>query len=95
AGVPGPGGPQPGGGAPAAGDPAGGAVAGGDPAGPLDLNAATSEQLQRLPGVGPVLAQRIIDFRTRQGGFRGVEELRQVSGIGARRFADLRERVRV
>jgi competence protein ComEA len=45
--------------------------------------------------VGPVLAQRIIDFRTQQGGFRTVEDLRQVSGIGARRFADLKERVRV
>ncbi|MCW2883734.1 MAG: competence protein ComEA helix-hairpin-helix repeat protein [Streptosporangiaceae bacterium] len=86
-------------GAPAA--PAGPAAAGGpdpgggDPAAALDLNAATSEQIQRLPGVGPVLAQRIIDFRTQQGGFRAVEDLRQVSGIGARRFADLKERVRV
>jgi competence protein ComEA len=65
------------------------------PATSLDLNAATSEQMQRLPGVGPVLAQRIIDFRTRQGGFRSVEDLRQVTGIGARRFTDLKALVRV
>jgi competence protein ComEA len=74
---------------------AAGAPAGGTPPTPLDLNAATSEEMQRLPGVGPVLAQRIIDFRTQQGGFRTVEELRQVTGIGARRYADLKDLVRV
>jgi len=62
---------------------------------PLDLNTATVEQLDRLPGVGPVLAQRIVDYRTRHGGFRSVEQLREVSGIGERRFADLRSMVRV
>jgi competence protein ComEA len=72
-----------------------GAPAGGTPSAPLDLNAATSEEMQRLPGVGPVLAQRIIDFRTQQGGFRTVAELRQVTGIGARRYADLKDLVRV
>jgi competence protein ComEA len=85
----------PGGAAPPGGSqPAGGAQAA-DPEAPLDLNAATSEQFQRLPGVGPVLAQRIIDFRTQQGGFRAVEDLRQVTGIGARRFAELKDLVRV
>ncbi|MCW2899339.1 MAG: competence protein ComEA helix-hairpin-helix repeat protein [Streptosporangiaceae bacterium] len=62
---------------------------------PLDLNAATVEQFQQLPGVGPVLAQRIVDYRTQHGGFRGVEQLRDVSGIGERRFADLKDLVRV
>ncbi|GAA3949132.1 hypothetical protein GCM10023085_34550 [Actinomadura viridis] len=62
---------------------------------PLDLNTATAEQLDGLPGVGPVLAQRIVDHRTRHGGFRSVEQLQEVSGIGARRFADLRAMVRV
>jgi competence protein ComEA len=83
----------------AGGGPVGGGPVGGDPAGgpatPLDLNTATSEQMQQLPGVGPVLAQRIIDYRTQHGGFRAVEELRQVTGIGARRFADLKDLVRV
>lgn len=63
--------------------------------GQLDLNAATVEQLEALPGVGPVLAQRIVDWRTEHGRFSTVDELREVSGIGAKKFADLRDRVRV
>ncbi|MFD3546405.1 helix-hairpin-helix domain-containing protein, partial [Streptomyces sp. NPDC058655] len=62
--------------------------------GPLSLGSATVEQLDGLPGVGPVLARHIVDFRTARGGFRSVEELRQVNGIGERRFADLRPLVR-
>ncbi|WSJ30064.1 ComEA family DNA-binding protein [Streptomyces subrutilus] len=62
--------------------------------GPLSLGSATVEQLDGLPGVGPVLARHIVDFRTARGGFRSVEELRQVNGIGERRFADLRTLVR-
>lgn len=62
--------------------------------GPLSLGSATVAQLDGLPGVGPVLAQHIVDFRTARGGFRSVEELRQVNGIGERRFADLRALVR-
>ena len=61
---------------------------------PLSLASATVEQLDGLPGVGPVLARHIVDFRTARGGFRAVEELRQVNGIGERRFADLRPLVR-
>ncbi|MFF4757147.1 helix-hairpin-helix domain-containing protein [Streptomyces sp. NPDC001292] len=60
---------------------------------PVSLNTATAEQLQTLPGVGPVLARRVIDYRTQHGGFRSVDQLREVSGIGARRFADLRDLV--
>ncbi|MEV6420504.1 ComEA family DNA-binding protein [Streptomyces sp. NPDC051662] len=63
-------------------------------AGPVSLNAATPEQLDTLPGVGPVLAQHIIDYRGRNGGFRSVDELREVNGIGERRFADLQPLVR-
>ncbi|MFJ8936025.1 helix-hairpin-helix domain-containing protein [Streptomyces sp. NPDC102365] len=69
----------------------GGAAA---PVTPVALNTATLEQLDTLPGVGPVLAQHIIDHRSRHGGFRSVEELREVNGIGDRRFADLRNLVR-
>jgi competence protein ComEA len=57
--------------------------------GPISLNSATPEQLDGLPGVGPVLAQHIIDYRTRHGGFTSVEQLHDVNGIGDRRFADL------
>ena len=60
------------------------------PSGPLDLNSATVEQLDALPGVGPVLAQRIVDWRTAHGGFHSVDDLQQVSGIGARKFDDLK-----
>lgn len=76
---------------PAPGGPGAGAGPG---AGPLSLGTATVEQLDGLPGVGPVLAQHIVEFRTARGGFRSVEELRQVDGIGERRFADLRKLVR-
>ena len=65
------------------------------PATPLDLNAATTPQLDQLPGVGPVLAQRIIDYRTQHGPFRSIEELRQVSGIGEAKFSDVKSLVRV
>ncbi|MDL2081596.1 ComEA family DNA-binding protein [Streptomyces sp. GXMU-J15] len=76
------------------GAPGAGAAPGLGPAAPVSLNTATAEQLDTLPGVGPVLAQHIIDHRTRTGGFRSVEELREVNGIGERRFADLRNLVR-
>ncbi|WP_374934946.1 helix-hairpin-helix domain-containing protein [Streptomyces resistomycificus] len=71
-----------------------GPVPGTGPAGPVSLNTATVEQLDTLPGVGPVLARHILDYRTQHGGFRSVNELREVNGIGDRRFADLRNLVR-
>jgi competence protein ComEA len=65
------------------------------PTGPLDLNAATIEQLDALPGVGPVTAQHIVEWRTRNGRFATVDQLREVEGIGERRLGQLRELVRV
>ncbi|MEV0525180.1 ComEA family DNA-binding protein [Streptomyces sp. NPDC050439] len=67
---------------------------GASPAAPIGLNTATAEQLDELPGVGPVLAQHIIDYRTEHGGFRAVDELREVNGIGDKRYADLQNLVR-
>ncbi|PWG07010.1 DNA-binding protein, partial [Streptomyces sp. V2] len=72
----------------------GGGAAGGGAGVPVSLGTATVEQLDALPGVGPVLAQHILDYRTQHGGFRSVDELRQVNGIGERRFSELRELVR-
>lgn len=63
---------------------------GSPPAGPVHLNSATLEQLDALPGVGPVTAQKIIDYRTQHGGFGSVDDLDAVPGIGPARLADLR-----
>ncbi|MGH3737996.1 MAG: helix-hairpin-helix domain-containing protein [Micromonosporaceae bacterium] len=67
----------------------------GDPGGKVNLNTATQQQLETLPGVGPVLATRILDYREKHGGFRSVDELRQVDGIGAARFEQLKDLVTV
>jgi competence protein ComEA len=71
----------------------GGAVAssgGGPAAGPVHLNSATSEQLDALPGVGPVTAQKILDYRQQHGAFGSVDELDAISGIGPARLETLR-----
>jgi competence protein ComEA len=60
---------------------------------PVNLNTATLEQLDTLDGVGPGIAQRILDYRQQHGGFRRVEELGEVPGIGAKRLAALTQQV--
>ncbi|WIM97680.1 ComEA family DNA-binding protein [Actinoplanes oblitus] len=71
-------------------------VASAGPAGGLvNLNTATLAELDTLPGVGPVLAQRILDARQAQGGFRAVSDLRRVDGIGDSRFEQLKDLVTV
>jgi competence protein ComEA len=89
--VPGPGDPEPSGPA--------GPVPGGAPAGapgtPVDLNTATQEGLDALPGVGPVLAGRILAWRTQHGRFSTVDELGEVPGIGPKALERLRPLVRV
>jgi competence protein ComEA len=73
--------------------PVGGAAA--TAGGLVNLNTATLADLDTLPGVGPVLAQRILDARTAQGGFQAVSDLRKVSGIGDARYDQLKDLVTV
>jgi competence protein ComEA len=79
----------------AAGAPAGSAATGASPGGLVDLNSAGVAELDALPGIGPVLAQRIVDHRSREGPFRSVDQLDDVPGIGPAIFAELAELVRV
>jgi competence protein ComEA len=73
----------------------GAAPAGGPTAGPVNLNTATAEQLDTLDGVGPATAEKILDWRRQHGGFRTVEDLAQVPGIGPKRLAALRGKVQL
>jgi competence protein ComEA len=76
----------------AASAPAGGAAAApAAPAGPVHLNTATLEQLDALPGVGPVTAQKILDYREQHGAFSSIDELDAIPGIGPARLEQLRE----
>ncbi|WP_229118941.1 ComEA family DNA-binding protein [Enemella evansiae] len=78
------------GGSPAPGGGAGGAGAGAAGAGgKVNLNTATEAQLDALPGVGPVTAQKILAWRTQNGRFSRIEELQEVPGIGPKSFADI------
>jgi competence protein ComEA len=74
---------------------AGGVGAAGANAVPVDLNSADAATLDTLPGVGPVLAQRILDWRTEHGRFSSVDELGEVSGIGDKLLAQIGPKVRV
>ncbi len=65
------------------------------PSGPVDINTATAEQLQELMGIGPVLAQAIVDYRTEHGPFQSVDELLEVSGIGEAKLANIRDEVTI
>ncbi len=80
---------------PGADPPPGAASAGRAAGGLINLNSATLEQLDSLPGVGPSTAQKIIDYRTQHGGFRSVDELMEVPGIGPAKFAELKDKVTV
>ncbi|MBE7551274.1 MAG: helix-hairpin-helix domain-containing protein [Anaerolineales bacterium] len=69
-----------------------GAAAGG---GLININTATLEQLDSLPGIGPAIAQRIIDYREKMGGFKVAEEITEVSGIGDATLAKIKDLITV
>ena len=61
----------------------------------VNINTATSEQLQTLSGVGPVTAQKIIEYREKNGGFKRIEDLMKVSGIGTKTFENLKDLITI
>jgi competence protein ComEA len=73
----------------------GAAGAGGLVSGPVSLNTATPEQLDQLDGVGPATAQKILEWRKQHGGFRSVDDLKQITGIGPKKFDALKDKVGV
>ena len=77
----------------------GGAAAGGaaatSPDGQIDLNNATTEQLDTLDGVGPATAKKILEYRAQHGPFKSVSELAQIPGIGPKKLAAMKPRLRV
>ena len=62
---------------------------------PLDINSATAKELQVLPGIGPKIAQRIVDYREAHGPFTSVDDLSKVKGIGAKKLEKIRPFVKV
>jgi competence protein ComEA len=71
-----------------------GTAGGGASAGaPISLSAATQAELEQLDGIGPALAQRIIEYREQNGGFKSIDQLQEVSGIGEKRFEALKDSI--
>lgn len=62
---------------------------------PLDLNQATAEELERLPGLGPELARRIVEYRQQHGAFKRLEDLAEVKGVGPKKFTHLKTHLTV
>jgi competence protein ComEA len=61
----------------------------------VNLNSATQEQLETLSGIGPAFAQRIIDYRQANGGFKSIEEIQAVSGIGEKTFEKIKDQISI
>jgi competence protein ComEA len=65
------------------------------PDNPLDINRATLAQLDTLPGIGPVTAQRIIDYRIKVGRINALDELKKLSGLGGSKFEEIKPLLRI
>ena len=61
----------------------------------VDINRANADELDTLPGIGPAMAQRIIDYRQEHGEFKSIEEIKNVRGIGEKKFEDLKNRIKI
>jgi len=81
--------------APIAGAGTGAGEPGGPPQAPVSLNTATAEQLDTLDGVGPATASKILEYRRQHGGFRSIDDLGEIPGIGPKRLAALRGKVQL
>ena len=75
--------------------PTAGATATATATAPVNLNTATAEQLATIPGVGPKMAERIIDYRQKNGGFKKIEDLMNVSGVGEKSFLKMKPLITV
>ena len=62
---------------------------------PVNLNTASAEELTQLPGIGPELAQRIVEYREGHGPFQTAEDIMLVSGIGEKKYEDMKDRITV
>jgi len=64
-------------------------------AGKINLNTASAEQLESLPGIGPVTAKRIVDYRAKVGKFKQIEEIINIEGIGEKKFERIKDRLTI
>jgi competence protein ComEA len=61
----------------------------------VDINTATEKELAKLPGIGAAIAKRIVEYRNAHGGFKSIDELKKVKGIGDKKFEAIKDRVTV
>ncbi len=66
-----------------------------DASGKINVNEATAKELEALPGIGPTLAKNIVEYREKNGGFKSVEELKKVKGIGDKKFNDIKDLITI